>query len=326
MRLTAIFFLFLLVCLALAAVFTVPLMQTGWLNYPPERVMGRLAQIFVLLGFWPFLKTMGLADPSSLGFGPARRPFLAAVGLGWILGVLMLSALVLALIGLGVRVPDPGALVPGALVPGPLAEKLLAALIGGFLVAVLEEIFFRGALFTAIRRRDGLKAAAVWSAVLYAALHVMKPGALPAGASFDVSGALTMVSGVFLDVFQWRHLDTLAALFAVGIFLALVRERTGHIGWCIGLHAGWVLVIQATRRVSDGNPQAPLAFLAGDYDGVIGWLAVVWIGAVGWVYWRTSAPGAAAGGAATADALAPRPDFKASRHAANDGCPPGGGG
>lgn len=285
MRPTAVFFLFLLLCLALAALLAVPLMQTGWLEYPPQRVMGRLAQIFVLLGLWPFLKFVGLADRASLGYDLTRPRFVVSVGLGWLLGVLILLALALALMALEIRVPDPGALRPG-----PLVERVVGALVGGLLIGVLEETFFRGALFAAIRRRESVAAAAVWSAALYALLHVMKPGALPAGVAFDASGAFAMVSGVLTDVFQWRHLDTLAALFAVGVFLALVRERTGHIGWCIGLHAGWVLVIQTLRRISDGNPQAPLAFLAGDYDGVIGWLAAAWIGALSWLYWRLSAP------------------------------------
>jgi uncharacterized protein len=284
MRVTAAFFLFLLVCLALAAALTVPLMQTGWLYYEPERVLGRLAQIVALLGVWPFLRLMGLADAASLGYGLARSRFLATVGLGWLIGVSMLLALVMALIALGVRVPHPG------LLPGRLAEKAVGALVGGLLIALVEETFFRGALFGALRRRDGLAAAAVWSAGLYAVLHVMKPGALPPGVPFDAAGALAMVSGIFIDVVQWRHLDTVAALFTAGLLLALVRERSGHIGWCVGLHAGWVLTIQVARRVSDGNPQSPLAFLVGDYDGVIGWCATVWIGLLSWVYWRLTAP------------------------------------
>ncbi len=281
MRTTAIFFLYLVVCLALAAALSVPLMQTGWLDYPPERVLGRLAQVLALLGVWPFLKAMGLADRRALGYGVSRSRFLAGLILGWVLGVLILLALALALFELQIRVPDPGSLSWSF-----VAQKVLQALIGGLLIGVLEETFFRGALFGAIRRRDGVLPALVWSALLYAVLHVMKPGALPPGTSFDVSGVQAMVAAVFLDVFQWRNLDTLAALFAVGMFLGLVRERTGHIGWCIGLHAGWVLVIQATRAVTDGNPDSPLAFLVGDYDGTIGWLAMVWIGFLGWGYWR----------------------------------------
>lgn len=289
MRPTAAFLLYLVACLALGAALTYPLVQTGWLDYPPQRIMGRLAQLLALLGVWPFLKSMGLAGRGALGFRVAGWRLAVALGLGWVLGVLILLTLALALVGLGIRVPDPGVDSWPTLVERA-AGALPGALLGGLLIGLAEETFFRGALFAAIRRRDGRVPAVVWSSLLYAVLHVMKPGALPPGVAFDAAGALAMVAGVFADVLQWRHLDTLGALFAVGVFLALVRERTGHIGWCIGLHAGWVLVIQTVRRVTDGNPDAPLAFLAGDYDGMIGWLAMAWIGILAWGYWRLSAP------------------------------------
>jgi len=281
MRTTALFFGFLLLCLAVAALLTVPIMDTGWLHFPPERVMGRLTQVLILLGIWPLLRRLQLANRRDLGYGVPRPAFLRALGLGWIYGILILLGLALALLGLEVRVPDPD---PGSW--SWIAGKALQAVVAGLLIAVLEETFFRGALFAAIRRREGLAPAILWSAGLYAVLHLMKPSALPAGVPFDWAGAWAMFAGVFLDVFQWRHLDTFLALLMVGVFLALVRDFTGHIGWCVGLHAGWVFVIQVTRRLTDGNPSSGLSFLTGDYDGIIGWLSLMWIGALALGYWR----------------------------------------
>ncbi|MCF7985846.1 MAG: CPBP family intramembrane metalloprotease [Thiohalocapsa sp.] len=284
MRTTAIFFGYLFACLLLAALLTYPLMQTGWIGYEPQRVMGRLAQVFILLGLWPFLKVMGFANRATLGFDAPRGRMLRAVRWGWVLGVLILLVLVAALMWLGVRVPDP----PSDGWIAGVWEKAVAALIGGLLIGLLEEAFFRGALFAAVKRADGLRAAVVWSALLYAVLHFMKPHELPEGMAFDWAGTRAMFAGVFTGVFQWQHLDSMAALFMVGVFLALVRERTGHIGWCIGLHAGWVFVIQVSRRLTDGDDNAALAFLAGNYDGVIGWLAALWIGLLAWLFWRWS--------------------------------------
>jgi len=285
-RTTAIFFAYLFVCLALAALLTYPVMQTGWVEYEPQRVMGRIAQLFILLGLWPFLKRMGFDNRAALGYGVPRRDVVQAMARGWLSGVLILLLLAAALLLLQVRVPD---LPADGLLAGVL-EKAVAALIGGLLIGLLEETFFRGALFGAVRSRNGLRSAVFWSASLYALLHFMKPHGLPDGVAFDWSGAGIMFTQVFTEVPQWRHLDSMVALFLVGVFLALVRERTGHIGWCIGLHAGWVFVIQVSRRLSDGNEASPLAFLAGDYDGVIGWLAAAWIGLLAWAYWRWSAP------------------------------------
>ena len=285
MRETAIFFFYLLGCLMLGALLTYPVMQTGWVDYAPHRVMGRLAQVFILLGLWPFLKSIGLAHRGCLGYGIRRRDFLGALWRGWALGVLILLTLALILLWLEVIVPDRA---PEDWL-GQLGKKLLQALLAGLLIGLLEETFFRGALFCAIRRRGGVPSSVLWTAALYALVHFMKPHALPHGTEFDWAGAWQMVLHVFTGVFQWRHLDSLAALFLVGVFLGLVRERTGHIGWCIGLHAGWVFVIQVTRHLTDGDPSSPWAWLTGDYDGIIGWLAAAWVALLALAYlvaWR----------------------------------------
>ena len=283
MRSTALFFLYLLTCLILATLLTPPLMATGWIEIEPHRVMGRLAQVLILLGLWPLLRWQGLANREALGFGPGWPVVRRSIVDGWGLGVLILLALAIALLELEIRLPDPN---PESWMR--IAARVVQALIGGLLIGLLEETFFRGALYSAIRRRDGVRSAMVWSAALYAVLHFMKPGALPESMVFDTTGALWMFAHVFIDLFQWQHLDSLAALFAVGLFLALVRERTGHIGWCIGLHAGWVLVIQVNRRLTDGNDDSPLSFLVGGYDGTIGWLAAFWIGLLTALYWAGS--------------------------------------
>ncbi|MTW21357.1 CPBP family intramembrane glutamic endopeptidase [Allochromatium palmeri] len=284
MRTTLLFFVYLLACLILAALLTPSLMATGWIAIEPHRVMSRLAQVLILIGLWPFLRWQGLANREALGFGPGWPVIKRAIIGGWGLGVLILLALALALLELGVRLPDP---TPDFWTQS--AARVVQALIGGLLIGLLEETFFRGALYSAIRRRDGVRSAMLWSAALYAMLHFMKPGSLPESMAFDGAGALWMFTHVFIDVFQWSHLDSLVALFMVGLFLALVREQTGHIGWCIGLHAGWVLVIQVNRRLTDGNDDSPLSFLAGDYDGTIGWLAALWIGLLMALYWAGSA-------------------------------------
>jgi membrane protease YdiL (CAAX protease family) len=274
MRPTAVFFLYLSLCLALAALLTYPVLATGWLHQPPHRVMGRLAQIFILLGLWPFLRALGLNRWAALGYGVPRPRFMRSLWRGWLLGLAILAVLAVTELVLGIRIPDS----PAAGDIPRLFAKALQALVGGLLVGLLEETFFRGALFTAIRRGGGALSAVAWTAALYALLHFMKPGTLPDHLPFDWAAAWHMFAGVYTDAFEWKNLDSMAALFLVGVFLALVRERTGHIGWCVGLHSGWVFVIQVTRHLTDGNPASPYAFLAGSYDGMIGWLAAGWIG------------------------------------------------
>ena len=81
-------------------------------------------------------------------------------------------------------------------------------------------------------------------------------------------------------------LDAFLCLTGVGILLGMVRERTGNIAACIGLHAGWVAVIFMVRETSMRNPSGPATWLLSDYDGFIGWMVLAWIVVLGFVLAR----------------------------------------
>jgi hypothetical protein len=44
---------------------------------------------------------------------------------------------------------------------------------------------------------------------------------------------------------------------------------------CIGIHAGWVLTIKVFKKLTYLLPEGANRSLAGHYDEVIGWVAVV---------------------------------------------------
>lgn len=288
MKQTGLFFLYLSVCLGLGALLTPLVLHIGWIDLEPHRVMGRLTQGFILLGLWPLLRRLGLNHRAALGYGISPSEFRHALAVGWGIGLVLLGLLALALMILGIRVPA----IPAA---GPAAflAKVVQALVAGLLIGLLEETFFRGALYAAIRRRNRAAAAVFWSAALYAGLHFLKPHPLPPDGAFEYAESWRMFTGVFTGFFQVRSLDSLTALFLAGLLLGLVRERTGQIGGCVGLHAGWVFVIQVLRYLTDSDPASPLAWLTGSYDEVIGWLAAAWIGVLvlfyGWQTWRKGA-------------------------------------
>lgn len=270
MRPTALFFGYMLSCLLLAALLSAPVLHSHLIDEDPQRILSRLAQVLMLVGLWPFLHWLRLDQRASLGFDEPGAGFKRQVIRGWLLGALMMTAIVALLLASGARVFESWE--PGVLLD--LLKTAMRALVAGLLIALLEETFFRGALFTAIRRRDGLAQAVGWSAALYAVVHFMKPHGLPADMAPDAMGIAWMVASVFSGLFEWRNLDSLLALWLAGVFLALLRERTGSIVFGIGVHAAWVFVIQTSRRLTDGVDHAGWAWLAGDYDGIIGWLAV----------------------------------------------------
>jgi hypothetical protein len=251
------------------------------LHVPVHKIIGRGGLLLALAGIWPLLKVLRLADRESLGYGlPApvfRRTLLRGLGLG----IVILACLSAALWLLGLRTPH--------LAGGPPLLKILAqGLLGGLAVAFIEESFFRGAMYTAILRRGGgTPAAVLLPSLLYAALHFLKPQPLPPDTPAGLTACLASLAQGFPALLRLENLDSFVALTLVGVFLALVRERCGHLAWGIGMHAGWVLVIKLTLAYSHDVPNTPLRYLAGSYDGMIGWLAAGWIGvlSLGLILW-----------------------------------------
>jgi membrane protease YdiL (CAAX protease family) len=178
--------------------------------------------------------------------------------------------------------------------PQLLAEALVSGLLAGFGVAFIEETFFRGLMYRAVSRESGFAVAAGCTALVYAAIHFLAPAEMPADeVAWDsglrlLGGALTNYSDPLPVV------DSFVTLVLVGLFLALVRRRTGAIAAGIGLHMGWVWVIKSTRVVTHVNEDAAWNFLVSSFDHYTGWLVAAWAAllvAVAWARgWFTAGP------------------------------------
>jgi membrane protease YdiL (CAAX protease family) len=141
-------------------------------------------------------------------YGLPLRPLpVADIGRGSALGLVALTGLMLALWLLGVLRFGAVAL--------PAAEILVLGLgwaVAFVAVALFEELLLRGYPLTALARGVGFWAAAVILSAIFAAMHARNPGETPLG---------------------------LAAVFAFGLFFALMRRRAGSLWPAIGFHAGW---------------------------------------------------------------------------------------
>jgi membrane protease YdiL (CAAX protease family) len=162
----------------------------------------------------------------------------------------------------------------------------------GLAVGLLEETFFRGILYGGIRRESGAMVAALASSALYAVGHFLGGSMrIPASEVTFISG-FHVVGDVFSKLGQPLELaDSLLALAALGVLLCLIRARTGAIAASAGFHAGAVCAITVLRGASEVDPGSHWAWLAGSYNGVIGWLALAWIALIAWVYWHSGQSG-----------------------------------
>lgn len=285
MRSFLIFTVLLAASLILAAAVTYP----AWLLVstisvePVHRVMNRAAMLIALIGLIYLTRRLGLSDRAALGYGLPRAQFLRQLAIGWVCGALLMIPLALLLLGLEVRE-----------LRAELDESWVAlfatGLVSGLVVAFIEETFFRGVLFTAVMRTSGAVAAALAPSLLYAALHFLggKLRVPPDEVSW-IHGFAVLAKLFERYTDPLVFIDSFAALAMLGMLLALVRLRTGAIAACIGLHAAGVCAIAILRGATMVNPADAQAGLVGSYDGVIGWAALIWFGAIGAAYARFSA-------------------------------------
>lgn len=280
-------FLSLLVFLMLALVVAAALAYPAWWlvgfvsDQPIHRVMHRIAMLVAFIGLIWLFRRWQVANKESLGYALERRRFIRQMLIGLACGAAIMLPLMVTLFALDIRVMKPD-FAWSAL---DIARIIAGGLLSGLVVALIEETFFRGALFSAIKRESGVAMAIVLPSLLYACVHFLGGRLrLPRdqvewGTGFDVLAKLLEKYAMPLDL-----VDSLLALFAVGVFLALVRLRTGAIAACIGLHASWVCTIAFVREISIVRNDAPQGWLVGSYDGVIGWGAVGWIAVMALAY------------------------------------------
>jgi len=268
--------------LLLAAAFAWPIWQfTHSLqpDWPFHRVISRFWQLLLLLGLVLAVGRLGLAGRVDWGYGLPRARFLRQAGAGFVLGLATMLPMTLAMLALGILDPRAG---PGA---AKIAEAIASGMLLGLAVATVEETFFRGLMYRAIARESGFAFAAWTTAVVYAAIHFFARTKIPADEVAWDSG-FRLLGGVLT---HFAHplpvLDSFVTLLLVGLLLAGVRERTGAVAACIGLHAGWVCVIKATKDLAVANPDSHAAFLVGPFDGYTGWLVAGWAALLVAVAW-----------------------------------------
>ncbi|WP_275098312.1 CPBP family intramembrane glutamic endopeptidase [Sedimenticola hydrogenitrophicus] len=271
MRAFAYFILLMLVSLLLSALLNHPLygLLQESMSKGPHKLINTVAKLIAIPGFILILRHFAINNKIGLGYGLPRSAFVSDLLKGWLSGLSILLLLSAGLFLFGVRSID----FPTEAWLPLLLKTTLVALIGGLLIGFIEETFFRGGLFGAIRRDHGFVVTMLLSSLFYAGLHFIDPPPLAGAEAQAWYSGLLILSGAFSQFAEWRIFDSFVALFGLGVFFAVVRERTGNIAYCIGLHAGFVFVIKTVRKFSDLNPDSAFSFLVGSYDGMIGYLS-----------------------------------------------------
>jgi uncharacterized protein len=242
-----------------------------------SRIASRVGMLILLVGFVLVARRLKVADRGSLGYALPAPRFLGEVAKATLLGALLMLPILATMVMFDMRelkVDAPGLAGWIKIVLGGLAT--------GLVVALIEETFLRGAMQTAITRESGAALAITLTSLVYAALHFVagKYRVPPEQVHFG-SGVEMLAEVLQRFAAPAAILDSFLCLVAVGVILGVVRNLTGNIAACIGLHAGWVTVIFAVRETSRPT-SGPAAWLMSEYDGFIGWMVLAWTLVIGW--------------------------------------------
>ena len=281
------FLIYFLATLVLTALSAYPvflgLEALGLRDMPFDDMVMRLLKLYGLLGLWPLLSCFGINSRAGWGYAPSRvrRGFFRGLFLGALVGIASMALVVLFLLAFEIRVARPGIVLS----PASIMVLVLQSAFAGLMVGFIEETWFRGALQTSITHVGNSAFAIVFIAIVYGAMHFVSADiSIPA----DEVGWLSGTAVLFTCLHGFREpafFDSLFALVAGGLLLGLIRHRTGRIAECIGIHAGWVMVVKILRRTTYPNSEASWSFMVGDYDGVIGILAGLWFSSLTIVYY-----------------------------------------
>jgi membrane protease YdiL (CAAX protease family) len=212
-----------------------------------SRYFNRAVLIVALLLLWPFLRWIGVRRWTELELEPNPRRF-RDLGVGAALAVSGLWAVAGAAAALGAfRVKSPS------------AADLLLALATGVAVALIEETFFRGALFGVLRKSLSWPRALAFLSVFFAILHFIKPHR--AARKLEDISWLSGFEILPYAFYRFREPELvllgLVTLVIFGWILGYAVVRTRSLYLAMGLHGGWVFALKSfdsmSRRVGKGS-------------------------------------------------------------------------
>jgi len=219
---------------------------------PFHRFMDRAFLGLGLAGLPPWLRAFGMGSWREIGLaGPGSRGKQLCAGLA--LGFLTLAVVAGSALAGGDRV------IAAGLTAHKIAATIPLAAGTAMVVALLEEILFRGGIFGGLRRTLYWPSALLASSLGYAFVHFLQRA--------EITGPVAWNSGlVLLPHLLCGFMDFHAlvpgffSLTLAGILLGLAYQRTGNLYFSIGVHAGWIFCLKTYGAFTAGAPGAAPAF------------------------------------------------------------------
>ncbi len=261
----------------------------GYMNHLAEKPFGdffkRGRQLSILILFPILMKKANLFSLKRLGYlPPAKRDF----GRWFLIGIVSMGIVYAVDLSFGILDAHENWTL------GRQFERVAIGLFASVLIGLLEETFFRGLVFrmfyTAFRPRVAL----IVSSLVFAYLHFDKvpdsvlAHVVPADIGFDDGfHAVWATMTAFTTEFEFLQFFN---LFLVGIVLHQTFLLTGNLWACVGLHAGWVTMIQSFLKTFNENGVNAFAGTEKVVDGyLVTILLLIMVSGLAWFLKKRSA-------------------------------------
>jgi uncharacterized protein len=247
------FLLFLCTVLVLSALITpavytlIHLLSDGINPWPFSRVFDRVVMVVAVIYLFLFRKQFSLHEVQEAFCARSWRSELIQMPLRMLLTFLVSIPVLVSLV-------DDEALMWTAKPTSYVLSKMLAVIPAALLISVIEESFFRLIILKNFSQKFAFPMAATLSSLLYAVAHFVSPVKTFQYSEFDLFAGFRYL-GVLTSRFgEPGVLEAGLGLFLVGLVLCYALKASNSIYLCIGLHAGWVVIMKFAHYATEVVP------------------------------------------------------------------------
>ncbi|MBM3845313.1 MAG: CPBP family intramembrane metalloprotease [Verrucomicrobia bacterium] len=194
-------------------------------NQPFHRYVNRSLLVLAIIGIWPLSKFLNVQGRAHLGF-PSRASWHRELATGFLAGFVSLAAAAGMAMAAGARILHPDLTLERFL------SAAASAIATAAIVALVEELLFRGVIFGQLLRATSCLTALIFSSAVYAIVHFFQRPPSPS------------------EITPWTGIWTLGQM--LGLFTPRFPQPVrGRVGSCraVSSHGGGVCLDRTPCRV-----------------------------------------------------------------------------